>query len=108
MAGQPFVHEGIVGIEQIEHASILVDDGGEQQLGFAPKRLPQVLVEVGRRGLHVRKITQVEPLSCKVTGERFGLRIRKHPLHLPGQHRGIEEPAPAGDLQQLIVRDAAP
>ena len=55
VARQPFVHERVVGVDQIDDASVFADDALEEHLGFAAKRLPQVLVEVLRGGLHARR-----------------------------------------------------
>ena len=59
MTREPLVHEREVGVEQVEEASILADDGAEEHLRFTPERLAQVVVEVLRLGLHVRQIAQV-------------------------------------------------
>ena len=32
--GQPLVHEGVVGVEQVEHAAVLAHQAGEEQLGL--------------------------------------------------------------------------
>src|SRR5689334_20653578 len=39
---EPLVDEGVVGVEQIDQASILANDGAEEQLGLAAERLTQV------------------------------------------------------------------
>ena len=47
--GEPLVEERVVGVEQVEHAAVFLDDALEEQLGLAAERLPQVVVEVGKQ-----------------------------------------------------------
>ena len=47
VAGQAFVDEGVVGGQQIDHALIVAELAGDEQLGLALERLPQVVVELG-------------------------------------------------------------
>src|SRR6187399_2274579 len=44
--GEPFVDERVVGVQQVEHAAILLDDRVEQELDLAAKRDAQVVVEI--------------------------------------------------------------
>ena len=46
MAGKTFVNERVVGVDQIEDAAILPNDGLEQQLGFAAEGVAKVAVEL--------------------------------------------------------------
>ena len=109
--GQSFVHERVVARQQLEHALVLAQDAAKEQLGFTAERLPQVVVEVGEQ-VRVRhdaaQIAQVQPLAREVGDQRLGPRIGHHPAHLPRQHLGPAEPAFVGQLQQLVVGDAAP
>ena len=109
--GEPLVHERVVGAEQIERAPVLLHDALDEQLGFAPECLTQVVVEVGERpGVRTRgsQVPQIEPLAREVGDERFGLGTREHPLHLPLQRRRPAERARRRQVQQFIVGDAAP
>ncbi len=45
VAGQPLVDEGIVGGQEVDNALIVAKLAGDEQLGFALERLPQVVVE---------------------------------------------------------------
>ena len=49
---QPLVQERVVGAQQVERAAVLADDAVEEQLGLAPERLAQRVVEVGKDALH--------------------------------------------------------
>ena len=111
VAGQPFVDEGVVGGQQVDHALIVAKLAGDEQLGLALERLPQVVVEhrervhVGRGGLDV---SQVEPLRREVADERGRPVVGEHPLRLSPQDRGGFQLAAASRRQQLVVGDAAP
>ena len=66
---QPFVDEGVVGAQQIQDAAVLAQDALEQQLGLAPERLAQVVVEVRELvgvGQHAAHVAQVQPLAGEV------------------------------------------
>src|SRR5215471_13522633 len=45
--GETLIHECIVCIEQLEHASILANEVIEEQLRFASHRIGQIFVEIG-------------------------------------------------------------
>ena len=48
--GEPLVDKGVIGGQQVEHVAVLAHDAIEQQLGFAPHRLRQRLVEIRDTG----------------------------------------------------------
>ena len=111
VARQPFVDERVVGGQQFEQAAILPHDAADEQLRFAAERAPQIVVELGKAPairLELRDVAQMQPLAGKVVHERRGPRVRQHPPHLLIQHRRILQPAALGELQQLIVGNAAP
>ena len=108
---QPLVDERVVGVEQLQHAAVLGDDRGEQQLGLAPEGPPQVVVEVAeapRLGNDVLQVAQVEPLAREVVHQRRRARVGQHPAHLPLQLAGAAQLAALGRGQQRLVGDAAP
>ena len=108
---QPFVDERVVGAQQIQHAAILAEDAVEEQLGFLPERLTEIVVEV-RKQSHVRRdrreVAQVQPLRGEVVHERARPRVGEHPPRLPLEHGRLVEFAGNRHAQQLIVRNAAP
>ena len=69
------------------------------------RRLPSNSLVAGDDGL---ELAQEQPLPGDVVHQRLSARIGQHPARLLLEHRGIGEPAGAGQLQQLIVRNAAP
>ena len=105
---EPLVDEREVGVDQIQDAAILADDGLEQQFRLAPEGVAEVAVELLRCRRHVVELPQLQPLSGQIVDERRGRGIRQHAPRLLLEHRGIGEPALCRQPQQLLVRDAAP
>ena len=109
--GQSLVHERVVARQQLEHAPVLPKDAAKEQLRFTAERLPQVVVEVGEQ-VRVRhdaaQVAQVQPLAREVGDERLRPRIGHHPADLPHQDVRPAKPPFVGQLQQLVVGDAAP
>ena len=111
VAREPLVDERVVGIEQIEREPVLADDAREEQLGFPAERLAHVVVEV-REQQQVRRdlvqIAQLQPLAGERVHQRVGARIGDHAPHLRLEHARRAQPAGDRQVQQLVVRDAAP
>ncbi len=111
MLREPFVDERVIGREQVEDAAVLVNDAAEEQLDLAPESFAQRAIEVreqihdGLAGLHA---AHVQPLPREVLDERVRARVRDHPLDLLLEHRGVVQAPFGGELNQLLVRDAAP
>ena len=108
---QPLVDERVVRVQQIDDAAIFADDAVEEQLDFAPHRLPQRIVEVGidqRQRARALQAAQVQPLAGEVLRQRLGPRILQHAADLPLEHDRILEPALARERDQLIVGAGAP
>ena len=54
------------------------------------------------------EVAQVQPLRGEVADHRARPGIGQHPPDLPFEHRRLVELPGRGDLEQFIVRDAAP
>ena len=111
MPGQTLVEERVVGIQQVEHAAILADDAVEEQRGLALEGLTQIVVEVKeqfRAGPEPGHIADVKPLAGEVAHQRLRARVGEHPPHLLVEHDRIPERLLLRDVQQLVIRDAAP
>ena len=83
----------------------------EEQLRFAPEGLPQVVVEVRehpRVRARRRQVAQVQPLPGEVRDQRFRATVGQHPLHLLFEHRRLVQLPGGGQIEQFLVRDAAP
>src|SRR5262249_27962112 len=78
---------------------------------FFLERVPQVLIEIGKRGgirqyrLHV---SQIEPLADEVCDQRIRVLIGEHALYLLLQYFGIGELALFGYCKPFVIRNAAP
>ena len=108
---QPLVDEGVVGGQQVEHVAVCAEDALDEQLGLAPHRLPQPLADVRKAVLvrHDRRhVAQVEPLAREARDERPRTLVGEHTARLLLQHRRVAQPAGRGELEQLVVGDAAP
>src|SRR5262245_49657278 len=111
MFGQPLIQESVVRVQQIEEAAVLVQNALNKEFGLAAERLPQSLVEVWedvgvrRDGL---KISEVQPLPAEVADEGLRARVVEHPAGLLSQDELVFQFALLGQIQQLVVRDAAP
>ncbi len=108
---QALVHEGVVGIEQAQHALVLEDDALEEHFGFALHRLAQVVVEVGEDigvGLQAAQVAQEQPLSREVAPERPRPFVLEHAANLLLDDGRFAQAAGDRQVQQFVVRDAAP
>ena len=108
MTSQALVHECVVGVQQVQDASVLAHDAAEEHFGLTPKGLPEILVEVFRLGLDRGELSQIQPLTGKIADKGIGFRIGQHASHLLLAHLGIAEPAFRGEIQQFVVGNAAP
>ena len=90
MPGEPFVHERVVGAEEIDDAAILAKHAFQKQGRFALEGFAQAQVEI-REQARARRlrlhVAQIQPLRCEVGGERCRTRIAQHPAHLLIQDR---------------------
>ena len=75
------------------------------------ERVPQVVVEI-REDVHDRlarlQRAHAQPLAGEVGDQLVGARVLEHPAHLLLEHGWRAQLARRGDVDQLVVRDAAP
>ena len=111
MLRQPFVHERIVGGQQLHHAAILAQLTADESPGFLLHRVAQVLIEL-RIHVHVGhdtgQLAQRQPLSGEIVHQRLRARIGQHATNLFGKDSRLAELSADRDVQQLVVWDAAP
>ena len=88
MPRQPLVDERVVGVDQIQDAAILADDGLEQQFRLAPERVAEVAVELLGAGRDVVELPQLQPLARQIVDERAARGIGQHAPRLLLEHRG--------------------
>ena len=109
--GEPLVDEGVVGVEEVEHAAVVAQGAGEKQGRLVPECLDEVVVEVGIRhrvALDVLEVAQVQPLHGEVVDERPGPQVGEHAPDLLVEDRRIAQPARLRRVEQGVVGDAAP
>ena len=82
VARQALVHERVVGVDEIEDAAIVADDGVEEQLRLARERVAEVAVELPGAGRDVVELPQLQPLAGQVLDQRRGARIGQHAARL--------------------------
>ncbi len=109
--GQALVQERVVRLQQVEHAAILAQDALEQEFRLLSEGLPQVVVEVGEQA-QVRsdriQVAQVQPLAREVAHQASRARVGQHAADLSFEHLGLAQFAALSQVEQLVVRDAAP
>jgi hypothetical protein len=108
---QTFVDVGVIRCQQVQHAMIVAHLTVKKQLQFSRERLPQVFVEIRecvRIGRLQRNVANPQPLAGEIVDHRFGAPIRQHAADLLLQHGGLFQLAASGEIQQLVVGNAAP
>jgi hypothetical protein len=109
--GQPLVEERVIRAQKVEHAAILAQDAVDEELCLAAKRLPEVFVEIREQahvGSHRVEIPQMQPLRREVVHQRARAAVGEHATDLPLQDCRLAQPSGAGQIEQLIVGNAAP
>src|SRR5262245_33877564 len=85
---EPFIQEGVIGIQKIDDTAILFYDASKEQLSLAAECLAQVVIEV-RELPAIRtysgQISQVQPLPRKIVFQRLRPRIGEHSTDLSFQ-----------------------
>ena len=107
------VEEREVGVEQVEDAPILANDRGEEQLGLARHRLAESSKLGNSRSsgciIHDELKMENRKLSRPAAlGKRLGAGVGEHPMHLRLEHSRTLELTAAGQIEQLVVGNAAP
>ena len=105
---QILVQPGVIGVEKSQDAEITGQHIGEQQFGLAPKSLAQLAAE--GRILRQRRVqfAQPQPLRSKIVHQCRRLGILEQATRLRCQHVRLVQSAGGGDIEQLLVGDAAP
>ena len=108
---QPLIDKRIVGAKQIDHAAITADLALQEQLGFLLEGVPEVLIEFGKiigARCHTTKLRQINPLASEIVDQRLSRDLGQHAPHLFVQElRFVKLPA-HGEIEQLVVGNAAP
>ncbi len=112
LAGERLIDEGVIGIEQVEHAAILEQHAGQEEPDLGLEIVPHLGSEGPIVGLDLLQLAQVQPGEREVLHQRLGARILEHALNLGLHDRRIGEPLVAGlvggEADQLLVGALAP
>ena len=108
---QALVEKSVVGVQQVQHAAVLAQHAGKEQVRFLEERPAQGFIEFGeyiRIGPGEGQVAQIQPLAGEVLDQRLGTWIGQHPLHLVVNRGGSVQTTLFGQSEQLIVGNAAP
>jgi hypothetical protein len=111
VARQPLVQERVVRGQELADRAIVANLTLEEELGLLAERLAQRLVEFGKQvgvGHGVPEVAQLEPLRGEVLDQRAGPFVGQHPPHLALEHGGVAQRSARRQVEQFVVRDAAP
>ena len=111
MARQPLVYEGVIRIQKIHHTAVFTHDALEEELGFFPHGLAQIVVIIGEDlwiGRRVLEISQEQPLLGEVVHQRVGAAVGQHPHYLLLQHRVLVQLPFTRQFQKFLVWRTAP
>ena len=111
VAGEPFVHERVIGGEQIPHGPVFADDVAEEEVGFAEHRRLELLVEVRVEphvGIDLVQVLQPQPLRGKARGEDVRAAIAEHPPDLLFEDGGRGQAARFRQLHEFFIGPRSP
>ena len=93
--GQALIDEGVIGVQQIEHAVVFAHDAAEEHLGLALESLPQVVVEIGENQAGPdswsRRLRRYSHWPTKLSISASDAVVGQHALHLLLQDRRVLE-----------------
>jgi len=111
VAGEAFVEEGVIGLEEGAEGAVFAEDAVEEEFGFLAEGLAEVVVEVAEEvaaGEDGVDVAEAEPLSGEVGGEVFRTGVGEEAAGLAFEFGGLAELALGGGEEEFVVRDAAP
>src|SRR5262245_54263025 len=113
VTGELFVDEREVRREQIEDASVLFQLSIKEQLHLLDERDAQVVVKPWKMLVCIRRekphVAGLEPLLEEIPHEcGSSPRSREHAPHLLIEHAGIVKLLANRQVEQFVIRDAAP
>src|SRR5262245_29983016 len=110
-ASESFVHERVVGVEQSHDALVFEHDALKEHFGLTLHRFAKVVIEVRVDigvGLQSAQIAQEKPLTREVASQRSRSLVPEHAANLLLENGGLAQAAGCCEVEQLVVRDAAP
>ena len=104
--GQRFVQERVVGVEDVQHRAVVLEQVGEE----LDRLLVHRAAQAGERGevplalfVEVLEVVDVQPLAGELGGQPARLGIAQHPPRLGGEHFRLVQPAIRGGFAQFLV-----
>ena len=77
VTSQPLVEERVASVDEVEDAAVVPDDRIEEELGLAPHRQAQVILELRELVAVARQRlegAELQPLAAEILGQRVRLR----------------------------------
>src|SRR5688572_33217354 len=111
MTREALVDEGGTGRQQVHDAAIFTHNAREKQFRLLLEGKPQIVIEIRKLvgvGMNALKVSQVQPLAGKIRRQSVRPRIGQHPTSLFFKVCGLTEAISRRQLDQGVVRDAAP
>ena len=105
------VEEAEVGGEEFFEGEILVEEVGEEVLGFDSHSVSEIVAvvvsEVGRRW-HSSDVVKFEPDADKVANKAFCFWVSEHAVNLGAEDVGLGERFASGELEKFVVGHRGP
>src|SRR5689334_6375624 len=111
VSGETFVGKRVVRREQLQRRTIRADLVLQEETRLLLERRTQIVVELGKHfDVRVMRgdVANREPLAEEALDERGCTPIGQHATYLPLERGRISQSTLHRDVQQLLVRDAAP
>ncbi len=102
------VDEGVVGVEEIQHAAILEQHAGQEEPDFSLEIAAHRGIEGPIVGLDLLQGAQVQPGEREVLDQRVGARILEHARQLGLHDRRVGESFVGCEGDQLFIGALAP
>src|SRR5436190_2243609 len=112
MPGENWIHERVVGLNEIEHRTIVLHDIDEELDRLSKHRLAQFVVET-LEALAVHAVVffeapEIEPIAAELGGKSADAIVLEHPPRLRQEHFALMQIADLRVRQEFRVRHAGP
>lgn len=111
VAGEAFVEDGEVGVDEVRDGKVFFEEVAEEALGFANHRFLKHGVELGEEFFGGRgefDFPKSEPLAGEVFEEAFALGVGEHALDLRVTDFRIGEFSSGGEVEKFLVGHGGP
>ena len=113
MHREALIQIGVIGGQQLDDAAIAAEHAIDEQTQLFLHELTRIeqtarLRELSAVGHDLVELLDVEPLEREVFDERLRALVGQHSFHLCGQNTRVSESRCFGQLEQLLIGQAAP